>query len=252
MTLWQAEDGSQIHYEHRQNRRGETLVLLHGLLGSVKGQWIDFADFLSESHNLLMIDLRNHGRSSNKDTRLKLSTMAEDIIGLVKHLGLTDVHLSGYSLGGNVGLLAAVQEPSLFASVNLISTKYYWKDEEAKRMQQQVDPDTIGAKAPTYATQLAQEHGAANWRGLARHTADIIGYMCANPLSPEQLGKLSCPIMVTVGDRDNLISLPEAYKLSRQLPNAGLLVLPNTGHAFNTLPFQYLIPVMQQFHNNRS
>ncbi|MEM7802656.1 MAG: alpha/beta hydrolase, partial [Chloroflexota bacterium] len=231
---------------------GETLVLLHGLLGSVKGQWADFADFLSESHSLLMVDMRNHGRSSNKDTRLKLSTMAADVIGLIRHLGLSDVHLSGYSLGGNVGLLAAATEPSLFSTVNLISTKYYWKDEEAKRMQQQVDPDTIGAKAPTYATQLAQEHGAANWRGLARHTADIIGYMCANPLSSDELAQIETPIMVTVGDRDNLISLPEAYKLSRQLPKGGLLVLPNTGHTFNTLPFQYLIPVMQQFHFNRS
>lgn len=248
MAKWQTEDNSTIYYEHKTNGRSETLVLLHGLLGSISGQWGDFTEFLSETHDLLMVDLRNHGRSSNRDTRLTTTKMAADLVGLIASLNLSNIHLSGYSLGGYVGLQAALQQPERFASINLISTKYFWRDNEAKQLQQQFDPDVISEKAPKYATQLAQEHGAANWRGLARHTSDVIGYMQTSPISQTELASLTCPIMVTVGDRDNLIPLPDAYKFSRLLPNGGLLVLPKTGHSFNTLPFQYLLPIMQQFH----
>lgn len=248
MAEWQADDGSKIYYELKENGRSETLVLLHGLLGSVAGQWGDMTEFLSETHNLLLVDLRNHGRSSNKDTRLTIAAMAEDLIGLFGHLGLKNIHLSGYSLGGYVGLQAALLKPELFSSLNLISTKYDWSEPDAKRLQQQFDPDVISEKAPKYATQLAQEHGAANWRGLARHTSDVVGLMQTSPLDPKEISELTLPIMVTVGDRDNLMSLPDAYKFSRLLKNGGLLVLPKTGHSFNTLPFQYLLPILQQFH----
>jgi hypothetical protein len=40
----------------------------------------------------------------------------------------------------------------------------------------------------------------------------------------------------------------EAFLLSRALPNASLLVLPQVRHPFQSMNLNLLLPVMQDFH----
>ena len=248
MSTWKTEDSSTIYYEFHDSGHADVLILLHGMLGSIEGQWGLISEWFIESHNLLLVDLRDHGRSTNEDTRLRPDQMVADLLGLLDHLGIQNSHIAGYSIGGLIALHAALQTPNRFKTLQMIATKFYWSEKTIAKLQQQVDPELLSEKAPTYATQLAQEHGANQWRGLARHTADLIGYFGDNPLSPEALGGLKMPVQITVGDRDDLVSLPEAFKLSRQFKNGGLLVLPRTPHAFKFMQYETLIPSMQMFH----
>jgi hypothetical protein len=51
-----------------------------------------------------------------------------------------------------------------------------------------------------------------------------------------------------VGDRDELVILPEAFRLSRALPKGALIVLPNTHHPLQTVHLTPLLPMMLAFH----
>ena len=62
------------------------------------------------------------------------------------------------------------------------------------------------------------------------------------------LKNVQVPVLVSVGDRDELVLLPEAFRLSRALPNGELLVLPNTRHPLQTVRLVPLLPMMQIFH----
>ena len=115
-------------------------------------------------------------------------------------------------------------------------------------MKEQLDPDRLTEQAPAYAAQLSNEHGAARWRELARQSADLVAYLQLNGLSEEDLRDIGCPVLIAVGDRDQLVPLPEAARLSRIIPGAGLLVLPHTAHPFLALRPIPLVNVMQQFH----
>jgi pimeloyl-ACP methyl ester carboxylesterase len=55
------------------------------------------------------------------------------------------------------------------------------------------------------------------------------------------------PVLVSVGDRDELVPVHEAYRLSRTLPQGQLLVLPATRHRLASVKLVPLLPAMQTF-----
>jgi len=130
------------------------------------------------------------------------------------------------------------------------ASKFYWTQEAAAKMRAQLDPDDLAAKVPTYADQLVQEHGGRQWRILVRQAGDLISHLVDHGLTEGMIKRVQTPILVSVGDRDELIPLNEAQRLSRMLPNGRLLVLPGVRHPYQTIPVVPLIPMMQEFHRS--
>jgi pimeloyl-ACP methyl ester carboxylesterase len=115
-------------------------------------------------------------------------------------------------------------------------------------MRMQLDPDAMSEKVPGYANQLAQEHGGSHWRVLVRQAADLVGYLSQKGITEGMAARAQCPSLVSVGDRDEMVSLPEAQRLSRVLPQGDLIVLPGVRHPFHTLREVPILPMMQAFH----
>jgi pimeloyl-ACP methyl ester carboxylesterase len=70
-----------------------------------------------------------------------------------------------------------------------------------------------------------------------------------NGLTENMIGRLQAPVLISVGDRDELVPLPEAARLSRILPNGELLVLPGVRHPFNSIRPVPFLPALQYFHH---
>jgi pimeloyl-ACP methyl ester carboxylesterase len=250
MTTWTASDGSDINYEQYggSDANKPYLLLLPGLLGAISSQWRPFLKPLSENYRLLLVDLRGHGRSQNNAATLDISQMLGDLTGLLDQLNIERLHIAGYSLGGYLGLLLAINQPRRVATLLMHATKFYWTADSAAKMRQQLDPDVMAQKVPTYADQLVQEHGGRQWRVLVRQAAELTASLVDSDLSERQLKNAQLPVLVSVGDRDELVPLPEAYRLSRALPQGSMLVLPNTRHPLQTVRLVPLLPMMQAFH----
>ena len=135
MPVWTADDDTAINYEVHGAAHGETLLLLPGLLGSL-GQWQRFIQPLSAGFRVILMDLRGHGRSENKQPALEPARMAQDIAGLLDHLGVEQVHVAGYSLGGYLGLMLHLSQPRRVCTLLLHATKFYWSGEAVARMRQ--------------------------------------------------------------------------------------------------------------------
>ena len=251
MARWTASDGTVIHYEiFGTDPQMPTMVLLPGLLGAISEEWRNFLRPLASDFRLVAIDLRGHGRSQNMAEGLNVASMVEDIIGLLDSLSINAFCVSGYSLGGYLGLLLALNYPRRVTSLFIHATKFYWTKEAAGQMRKQLDPDFLAEKAPGYADQLVRAHGARQWRVLVRQTGDLVAGLVENGLREKVLAQVQCPVLVSVGDRDEMVPLPEALRLSRVLPNAGLLVLPHVRHPYryiNPMPF---LPMLQHFHKH--
>lgn len=250
MTTWTAPDGSNINFE--QYGSGDTgkpwLLLLPGLLGAISSQWRPFLKPLSENYRLLLLDLRGHGRSQNNAPTLDAKQMVADIAGLLDYLNIERLHIAGYSLGGYLGLMLASSQPRRVITLLMHATKFYWTPEAAAKMQGQLNPDVMAQKVPTYADQLVQEHGGRQWRNLVRQAAALTSSLVESGLSENQLKTVQIPVLVSVGDRDELVILPEAFRLSRALPKGGLIVLPHVHHPLQTVQLVPLLPMMQAFH----
>jgi pimeloyl-ACP methyl ester carboxylesterase len=196
------------------------------------------------------MDLRGHGHSQNNAARLTQDQMVEDIIGLLDHLGIDAVHVAGYSLGGYLGLLLGLHQPRRVVTLLLHATKFYWTEDAVAAMRQQLDPDVMAERVPHYADQLMREHGS-RWRPLVRQAADLIGQLRHEGVTEGMARRAQFPVLVSVGDHDEMVSLAEALRLSRILPQGGLLVLPHVRHPLASVPLVPLLPAMLAFHQPR-
>ncbi|MCA9997782.1 MAG: alpha/beta fold hydrolase [Anaerolineales bacterium] len=248
---WIADDGTTIYYELYGDERLPALLLLPGLLGTISRQWQPFVQPLSAHFRLLLLDLRGHGRSTNNATDLRPDRMVQDVVGLVDGLGLTAVSLSGYDFGGYLALQFALTQPRRVTTLHLHATKFYWTDETASQMRQQLDPETLVTTAPSYADQLVIDHGSRRWRDLLRQSAALIAQQASSGIREQQLQQLPCPALVSVGDRDEMVSLPETYRLSRAFRRGGLFVLPGVHHPIHNLTLVPMLPMLQTFHKNK-
>lgn len=80
-------------------------MLLHGLFSNADVNWIKFghaAAIAARGFRLIMPDLRAHGRSAKPHDAASYpaDVLGHDGLALIRHLGLTDYDLGGYSLGG--------------------------------------------------------------------------------------------------------------------------------------------------------
>lgn len=92
---------------------GSPLLLLHGFTGSA-AEWQELSASLAAEHTLLMPDLIGHGRSAapSDPARYAMEHVVADLLQLLDHLGLAQVDLLGYSMGGRVALQLAMAAPS--------------------------------------------------------------------------------------------------------------------------------------------
>lgn len=100
------------------NKPLKTLVFLHGLFGDLNNLSA-IARAFSETHQILKIDLRNHGRSFHSD-EMNYRLMAEDVRALLQQLGLEKVILIGHSMGGKTAMATAALAPHLVEKVVVI------------------------------------------------------------------------------------------------------------------------------------
>ncbi len=243
-----ANDGTLINYMEYGNRPGkDSILLLHGLLGSIDSQWKDFVDPLASKYRVVQVDLRGHGWSDNTDTTLNPVRVRRDIEGLLDYLDIGRLHVVGYDFGGYLGLMLHLNQADRVKSLVMHSTKFYWPEYTMKRMIKNLDPDLMSKKVPGYASQLVVEHGAGRWRSLVRQSADLVANISSNGITESMARLTSCPTLISVGDRDEMIPVEEALRLSCVFEQGALLVLPGISHSFHTSSTQALLPPLLAF-----
>ncbi|MFK7787185.1 MAG: alpha/beta fold hydrolase [Crocinitomicaceae bacterium] len=103
---------------YRELGEGRPLMILHGLFG-FSDNWQTHAKKLAEYYRVILVDLRNHGRSDWRD-EFSYDLMAEDVIELAEDLNLEDLILVGHSMGGKVAMRVAQQTEDLLEKLAII------------------------------------------------------------------------------------------------------------------------------------
>lgn len=88
---------------------GEPLIIFHGLYGSLDN-WIGIARELKTDFKVILVDLRNHGKSPHSNEH-NYNVMADDLLELMNSLGIYSANLLGHSMGGKVVLSFALINP---------------------------------------------------------------------------------------------------------------------------------------------
>jgi pimeloyl-ACP methyl ester carboxylesterase len=113
-------DGLRVHCLDWGGDERPPLVFLHG--GALTAHTWDVVSLgLRDRYRCVAPDLRGHGESEWPATRdYRLEAYADDVLGLIRELGLGRVCLIGNSLGGQVALVAAAARPELVQALVLV------------------------------------------------------------------------------------------------------------------------------------
>jgi pimeloyl-ACP methyl ester carboxylesterase len=114
-------NGLTLYYEI--HGAGEPLILLHGGVGAIQ-MFGEVLPSLAQNRQVVAVDLQAHGRTADIDRPLSFELMADDIAALIKHLGIEEADVMGYSLGGGVALRTAIQHQEVVRKLVLVSTPF--------------------------------------------------------------------------------------------------------------------------------
>src|SRR5437660_1122217 len=163
---------------------GAPLILLHGGFGTVE-MFGPNVELLAAGSQVIGVDLQSHGRSPAADRPMTFETMADDIAALIRSLGLKSAAIMGFSLGGAVGLRAAIQHPDLIERLVLVSTVFKrngWYPEMRAGMDA-MGPETAGflMQSPMYEAYKQIAPRVADWPVLVGQLGEAmkIDYDCS-------------------------------------------------------------------------
>ncbi len=99
-------NGIEMYYEIRG--RGEPLVMLHGFSGA-GSNWEPFLSGLVKEYQLIIPDMRGHGRTTNPSMKFTFRQYALDVFALLDRLGIERFKAIGLSGGGKTLLHVATR-----------------------------------------------------------------------------------------------------------------------------------------------
>jgi pimeloyl-ACP methyl ester carboxylesterase len=223
-------DGVEIAY--LDEGEGEPIVLVHGFASNKEVNWVvpGWVSTLTRAgRRVIALDNRGHGQSSKlyDPAAYHSSVMAEDVRGLIEHLGFERADVMGYSMGARNTAYLALAHPERTRSAVLGGL--------GMRLVEGVGlPDTIADALEAPAGTPITDPTAYLFRAFAEQTKSDLRALAAclrgsrQMLSREQVGQIAVPLMVAVGSTDPIAGSPEG--LAALIPGAKALVIPGRDH----------------------
>ncbi len=231
---------------------GEPLVLVHGL-GGAAANWLALAPLLLPGRRLIVPELPGHGGSSPLPAAPSLSPYADRLGLLLEHESATPAAVVGHSLGGAVAVRLAQRRPEsvsalvLAAAAGISSTarsaRYALTVTGILKPGRKIAPHrrrvarsallkrlVFGRWGASDPPALPPEVVEALLAGPARHTDTVSAAtaLVRDDVRPE-LERISCPVLVLWGARDNQLPVDDAFDYARRL-RAPLRVIADCGH----------------------
>jgi pimeloyl-ACP methyl ester carboxylesterase len=253
-TQFLEANGEKYAYRRFGQGPGRPILFLQHFTGTLDNWDYAVTDPLALGREVILFDNAGIGRSSGKVPQT-IAGMAEHALTFLDGLGLKNCDVLGFSLGGMVAQQMVQERPSIVRRMILVGTgprggkdiMHLEKPSLSKYLQ---DPTLRGyavlSKIFFEATKTSQEAGKAFIGRLTERKDDL-----DPPSGPEvatnqiaafreweqatgerfvDLKSIRQPTLVVNGVHDEMIPVSNSYSLAENLPNAVLLVYPDSGH----------------------
>jgi pimeloyl-ACP methyl ester carboxylesterase len=233
---------------------GPPLVFLQHFTGTLDNWDPAVTDQLATGREVILFESAGLGRSTG-EVPTTIAGMGAHLLAFADALGLTQIDLLGFSLGGMVAQQVSLDRPSLVRKMLLVGTAPAGGEDimhlEKPELRQILEnPNLQGlqvlVKLFFTASTSSQAAGQAFVARLAARTRDrepvagpkvaqaqIAAFRAWEQVDGERFGQLrriSQPCLVVNGRLDTMIPVRNSYLLAEHLPNAMLLIYPDAGH----------------------
>ena len=225
-------DGVRLHYELHGPAEGKPVVLVHGFASDYELNWVGSRwqeTLVGAGYRVLGLDCRGHGRSDkpHDPPSYALEVMAGDVGRLLDEVHVTAAHYVGYSMGARIGLQAVQDFPDRVRRAVLGGLGVTGALEGAEKIARALRGGVPESEVARTFQRFASARSSNDLEALA---ACIIGQQ---PLGTDRLATVRTPILVVVGDRDEIAR--DTPRLVERIPSARLVIVPGRDH-MSTVP----------------
>ena len=242
--------GVEFAYRELGPRTGVPVVFFTHLAAVLDNWDPRVVDGIAAKHRVITFDNRGVGASSGATPRT-IEEMARDAVTFIRALGLDQVDLFGFSMGGMIAQVIAQQQPQLVRKMIIAGTgpaggegidkvtRITYLD-TARGLLTRQDPKQFlfftrtpnGRRAgKQFLARLAER---TNDRDKAISVRSFRAQLKAihrwGQQTPADLGSIHQPVLVMNGDSDKMVPTQNTIDLDRRLPNSQLVIYPDAGH----------------------
>jgi pimeloyl-ACP methyl ester carboxylesterase len=244
-----AVDGAQLVY-HRIGK-GRPLLVLNGF-GATSADWDpSFIDRLASSHELILLNNRGIGGSTDDGQPFDIAKLAADAAHVIETLGIERASVMGWSMGGFIAQALALKYADRVDKLLLLSTDPggieadlaspdVWSElidtsgtpnEQARRLLFLLFPTDVAASVyREFGDMVAAARAQLPVELLNRQAAAMDAWHRNGVAS--RLREIGVPVLIATGTEDIVIPASNALKLVNAMPGAWLAQFPHGGHAF--------------------
>ncbi len=232
------------------------LLLLHGAIGAAS-QFDKLKEELKDKFEIHTMNFSGHGGEAMPD-KFSIELFADDVVKYLEKNNLENIDVFGYSMGGYVALYIASQYKNKVNKIFTIATKFDWNEESCVKESKMLNPAKMEEKIPAFAKALEKRHSphespqesSDNWKVVLNKTAEMMLDLGKKPvLTDEVLEKIENEVLISVGDKDTMVTLEETANAAGKLKNGKLFIFSETEHPIEKMDVKKLSTEIKNFFN---
>jgi len=246
MATLRVHDGIELYYE--EHGQGEPVVLLGGIMMST-ASWALHAPVLAQHVRLILLDLRDQGRSGRMNHEYTLDVHVPDVVALLDALGIPAAHLIGLSYGGQVALRVALAHPDRVRTLILANSNHYipnhlaeigraWQVaaelNDGERFFQLAVPFIYSAEFYAQHLDFLRQRQVMFKSLLTKEWFAGFQRLCRSAegaaVSVADLGTLRLPTLLIGAEDDMITPVRLMEEMHRAVPGCEFITLPRAGH----------------------
>lgn len=224
--------------------KGRVVILLHGFLGS-KEIWENTIQNLRTSYRVIAIDLPGHGETQSIGYAHSMDLMAKSVKAVMDSLKLKKYVIVGHSMGGYVALAFADLFPDQLKGLCLYHSTSHG-DSPEKKIDRLRAIQLLRASKNLYTKNTIKNlFAASNLKylkvemafalSIARKTSRQGMIAALYGMKDRQshdliLGLVEYPIMMVIGEKDNVLPPASLLEQAQFIKNKTILYLEQDGH----------------------
>jgi len=220
---------------------GPPVVLLHPF-PFARDIWSGLVDVLAVGHRVIAVDARGFGETPLGPQGYAIADLADDVLGLLDHLGLPRAAVLGMSMGGYTALACAIRHPTRVSALILCDTRA-GADPAAMRAARdgaiaRIRASGSGPYLDGSMARLLSPSAPPSLLTFLRSWAEerpeslIAGIEALRdrPDRSAELGAIRCPTLVIRGADDQVTPAADMRELAQAIAGATFVELPGAGH----------------------